>query len=384
VRASASVERIEVTGLAAHTGGPLNVLVVGSDSRDELTEEQRRELTLGSFDGDRTDTIFVLSVQGGAAAMLAFPRDLWVTRCDGREQRINTAVQVDGMSCLARTVTAASGIPIHHAMVVGFGGFVEIVDAVGGVELCLDQPIADRDAGIDLPAGCQELGGVDALGYVRVRKIDNDLKRIERQQQFLRALAGEMTDSATLRSPARLWDLSGSVGSALSADDGLGTVGLGRLAWAMRGVASGRVATFTVPASPANIGGADVLLADRVSADPLYASFRDGSVFATIDPASEQPDVAPQDVRVRVRNGARVEGAAASARDALTARGYVVLDIANADEQPTTTVAFPPDQRPEAELLAREVATSIGVTPELVEDTSADAVVLTLGTDLRG
>ncbi|MFP5309451.1 MAG: LCP family protein [Actinomycetes bacterium] len=383
LRASGSIERVEVAGLAPYAGGQMNVLVVGSDSREEMTDEQRRELTLGGFDGDRTDTIFVLSVRGGAAAMLAFPRDLWVTRCDGTEQRINTAVQVDGMACLAETVTATSGIPIHHTMVVSFLGFVDIVDAVDGVELCLDAPIADRDAGIDLPAGCQVLGGKDALGYVRVRKIDNDLKRIERQQQFLKALAGELTEPSTLTSPTRLWRVSGQVGGALTADDGLGPIDLGRLGWGMRGIASGRVATFTVPASPANIGGAEVLLADEVRAEPLFASFRDGSVFASIVAPSEQAEVAPEDVRVRVRNGARVEGAAATARDALTARGYVVLDIANAPEQPTTTVAYPADQRAEAELVAREVESSIGVAPQLVEEAGLDAVVLTLGADLR-
>jgi LCP family protein required for cell wall assembly len=185
---SSRIPTIDVGELAGPTR-PMHVLVVGSDSRDELTDEQRRELSTGSAEGDRTDTIFVLSVQGTRAAMLAFPRDLWVTRCDGSAGRINVAEDIGGATCLVRTVRDVSGLDVQHYVRVTFGGFVDIVDAVGGVELCLEDPINDRDAGIDLPAGCQVLEGPDALGYVRVRKIDDDLGRIQRQQTFLQALA---------------------------------------------------------------------------------------------------------------------------------------------------------------------------------------------------
>jgi hypothetical protein len=100
---------------------------------------------------------------------------------------------------------------------------------VDGVELCLDDPIADRDAGIDLPAGCQRLQGGDALGYVRVRKIDDDLQRIQRQQQFLRALSRETASPSTLLNPVRMWNLSNDVGHAVTVDDGMGMFAIG--AW---------------------------------------------------------------------------------------------------------------------------------------------------------
>jgi LCP family protein required for cell wall assembly len=130
-----------------------------------------------------------MTIQGGRTALLAFPRDLLVTRCDGSTGRINVAEAIGGPSCLVQTVRELSGIDVQHYLRVTFGGFVDVVDAVGGVELCLEEPIDDRDAGIDLPAGCQVLEGPDALGYVRVRKIDDDLGRIQRQQRFLQALA---------------------------------------------------------------------------------------------------------------------------------------------------------------------------------------------------
>src|SRR6056297_1054617 len=187
--ANAQIPRQEVGGLASRGSGPINVLLVGSDSREDLSDDERRELSTGSAEGERTDTIILLSVDGGDVALLSFPRDLWVTRCDGSVGRINAATRVGGPSCLATTVSSLSGIDIHHYATVTFGGFRDLVDAVGGVELCLEAPIADRDAGIDLPAGCQVLDGTDALGFVRVRKIDDDFGRMGRQQEFLRAFA---------------------------------------------------------------------------------------------------------------------------------------------------------------------------------------------------
>jgi LCP family protein required for cell wall assembly len=277
--ASSQIDRMPVGGLRPADAGPLHVLVVGSDSREGLTPEQQAELGTGFVGGDRPDTIFVMSVQGGRAALLAFPRDLWVTRCDGSNGRINGAVAVGGHDCLVETVSSLSGLPIHNYLVVNFLGFRDIVDAVGGVELCLDAPIRDASAAIDLPAGCQRLNGVQALGFVRVRKIDNDLERIRRQQQFLQALAGEVASPATLLNPVRLLTTAGSTGAALTADEGLGMLGLGRIGLGLRGMASGAAATYTVPVTPANIGGAAVLQPVTGEAEALFARFRDGSVL---------------------------------------------------------------------------------------------------------
>ncbi|MDX1621682.1 MAG: LCP family protein, partial [Nitriliruptorales bacterium] len=174
--ASSQIERVDVDGLL-RGGGPLNLLVVGSDSRENLTPEERNELNTGSAPGQRTDTIFVMQISGGDVALLAFPRDLYVERCDGSQGRINAAMAIGGPGCLVETVSQLSGIPIDDYLEVQFLGFRDIVNAVGGVEMCLDRAIQDDDAGIDLPAGCQVLDGRQALGYVRVRKIDSDLER---------------------------------------------------------------------------------------------------------------------------------------------------------------------------------------------------------------
>jgi LCP family protein required for cell wall assembly len=275
-------ERVDglASGGASFTADPLHVLITGSDSRADLSAEERIALTTGSAGGERADTIILLTVHGGRAGMLSFPRDLSVERCDGSVGRINGALSIGGPSCLVETVHRLTGIRAHHHVTVTFGGFRDVVDAVGGVELCLERAIRDRSAGIDLPAGCQVLDGADALGYVRVRKIDDDFARIARQQQFLRALAGELTDPTLLVRPWRLVPLVVGASRAVTVDHRLGPVDLARIAVGMRAVASGDAVTATVPADGfTSRGGAAMLRVRSSEAAPIFAGFADGSAL---------------------------------------------------------------------------------------------------------
>ena len=377
---SNSIERVQVQGLtpAADT---TNVLVVGSDSRAALTPQQRNELTTGGDFGDeRTDTILLLVTDGSRVGILSFPRDLYVERCDGTAQRINTAVQVGGLSCLARTITDISGIGIDHTVEVSFGGFVEVVEAVGGVEVCLEQPIDDRDAGIDLPAGCQVLQGADALGYVRVRKIDDDLQRIQRQQQFLSALAEEVATPATLLVPWRAWETVGAIGRSLTADEGLGPVELARLGLAARGLATGQVVRATVPTTPETINGAAVLL-EAADAQTVYDAFRTGSVLDRIEGGEGAADDRAE-TRVVILNGAGIGGAAATTASALQQLGYPEPRLGNTDRTRTTAVQHPPQLQAEAARLADDLAGVLGVRPVLRAGAAGDAVTLVLGADI--
>jgi LCP family protein required for cell wall assembly len=369
------IPTIEVEGLAS-SSRPMHVLVVGSDSREELTPEQRRALATGSADGNRTDTIFLMTVQGGRTALLAFPRDLWVTRCDGSAGRINVAEDIGGASCLVQTVREVSGIDVQHYVRVTFGGFVDVVDAVGGVELCLEDPINDRDAGIDLPVGCQVLEGPEALGYVRVRKIDDDLGRIQRQQRFLQALAREVTAPSTMLNPFRAVPLVNEVGGAIATDTGMGPLSLLRLSWGGRSLAAGEATAHTVPATPdRTAGGADILRIREAEAESLFATFRDGSILG-----DGAPEVAPEDVRVRVLNGAGVGGLAGRVAEVLSGRGYEVVEVGNADPLERTTVRYPPGSRPGAQLVARDVPGGA----ELEETSEVTTVTLLLGRDAGG
>lgn len=373
VRLSTSIQRTEVAALDG-SGGPLHVLVTGSDSREGLTEEEMLELGTGTVEGERTDSIFVLSVQGGRAGILAFPRDLYVPRCDGSSGRINAALQLGGVDCLVDTVEGISGLGIDHYMAVSFGGFRDIVDAVGGVDVCVERDLRDPFAGLDLQAGCQSLTGREALGFVRTRKLDNDLERIKRQQQFLGALAKKVARPTTVLDPTAAWPLTGAVGDALTADSGLGLFDLARLGLGARGLASGAAVTATVPATGATIGGAAVLQIDDEAAQPLFASFRDGSALR-----EASADVTPATTQVRVLNGSGVAGLAATTRDALQARGYDVVGIGNAPAtRATTVIQHPDDRRANAELLQRELP----VAATLEASAEVDVVTLVLGADL--
>lgn len=375
---SSRIPRIAVDGLAT-SSSPTHVLVAGSDSREGLTEDEQRELATGSSDGiegERTDTVFVLSYDGGKAALLSFPRDLWIERCDGSIGRLNVAQSIGGPECLVQTIRDLSGIEISHYLGITFGGFRDVVDAVGGVPMCLDDPISDVDAGIDLSEGCQVLDGADALGFVRVRKIDNDLRRIERQQQFVRALAGEIAQPSTLLNPLRLWRLSGEAGEAVTVDDQMGVFGLAGLARAMRGMAGGEVATFTVPADPAQTSeGAAVLHVRESEAEALFSRFRTGTV---LDDA--QHEISPAEIRVTVLNGAGVAGLAGRVGDLLSGRGYDVTDVGNTDDRAETVVRYPPGRRDAAQRLLADLPTNA----QLEETSDMTVVTLMLGRDAAG
>lgn len=288
VYTSSQITRVAVGGLSGGAG-QMNVLVVGNDSRAGLTGEELQELGTEAIGGERTDTIFLLSISGGRAAMLAFPRDLLVTRCDGSRGRINGAYAQGGPACMADTVTQLSGIALTHYVEVNFLGFIQIVDAVGGVSVFFDEPFVDRPAGIDLPAGCLQLNGRQAIGYVRARTAGGDLGRIARQQRFVAELAAEVTQPSTLLNPVRLFSVGAAAGQSVTASENLGTLALLRLARAGRGFAGAGLATYTVPADPARVGGAAVLVPDDAEAEALFAQFRDGTVLR---PAPE-PDAGP-------------------------------------------------------------------------------------------
>ncbi len=341
-----------------------NVLLVGSDSRADLDRKARRKLGTGNFEGVRTDTIILLQLDPlrNGAAMLSFPRDLLVTRCDGTQGRINGAFEIGesngtgGPSCLVETVADLTGIQINHYAQIDFQGFVDMVDTLGGVRLYLDEPIKDADANIDLPSGCVTLDGRQALGFVRVRKIDDDFGRIARQQRFLREVVGQLTTARIALDVPRLFRLVDAVGEAVDADRGL-TLGVMRqLAFSFRDLTSDRIDTRTVPAFNRVLGGVAYVVADPEPAEALFAAFRE----AVAAPAALGRR-APTDVRIAdvpslaVRNGTNRSGLAATAADALRSRGFTVASVDNArrTDLRRTLVRHPRQRREEARLVAR-------------------------------
>ncbi len=256
------IEAIEERGQADGTGTDrradegeaetLNILVVGSDSREGLSEAERARLTTGPPQGPpRTDTILLVHArpEEGIATIVSIPRDLKVELPGSGPDKINAAVARGGSEQLVRIVERLSGFEIDHYVEVSIPSFLTVVEAVGGVEICLRDPLVDDKSGANLPAGCQHLDAVEALAYVRSREgARGDFRRIHRQQRFLKALADKATSAGTLANVPRVVRIADRVASSLTTDEDFGLTQLRFLAEQFRGMASGDVQTVTVPA----------------------------------------------------------------------------------------------------------------------------------------
>ncbi|WP_435278233.1 LCP family protein [Rhodococcus yananensis] len=249
-----------------------NWLLVGSDSRLGLTPDQEQELATGGDVGaDRTDTILLIHVPrgSGATTMVSLPRDSYVSIPGYGQDKLNAAFAFGGPQLLVQTVEGATGVHIDHYAEIGFGGFASIVDAVGGVDVCVPYDIDDPLAGLQLSAGCQELDGAEALGFVRTRATAlADLDRMNNQRLFMSALLSKATSPATFLNPFRLWPLVSGAARSLRVDEGDHLWHVGQLAWAMRG----ETVTATVPVGGFQdvYGSGNVLLWDSERALPFF------------------------------------------------------------------------------------------------------------------
>ncbi|MEW1628680.1 LCP family protein [Streptomyces sp. NPDC089173] len=239
-----------------------NILLIGSDTRSGDNKKYGRD------DGgsQRSDTTILLHLAADrkSATAVSLPRDLMVEipSCrtgDDKESRerfaqFNSAYELGGTACTIRTVERLTGIRIDHHMVVDFNGFKDMVDAVDGVQICLKEPIDDKDARLELPAGRQTLNGEEALGYVRARKTlgdGSDTERMERQQRFLGALVNKMQSNGVLLNPTRLYPVLDAATKSLMTDSGLDSLrDLYDLVRSMRDVPTDQVQFLTVPRQP--------------------------------------------------------------------------------------------------------------------------------------
>jgi LCP family protein required for cell wall assembly len=284
-----------VDALADYQGRPAATpgqdwLVVGSDSREGLSAQQRRQLRTGSAVGRRTDTIMLLHIGDHGATLVSLPRDSYVSipaytdskgkRHSAQKNKLNAAYSFGGPQLLARTVENATDIRLDHYLEIGFGGFVQIVDAVDGVDLCLDKAIKDKDAGANLKAGCQRMTGPQALSFVRARHFDprQDLGRVERQQEFLRALTKRIARPGVLLNPFTFFPVMNASLAAVTVDNDSGPFDLLRLFWSMRKLSGGDGVTTTVPVADPNFrpggGIGSAVKWDDNGAEALFGALR--------------------------------------------------------------------------------------------------------------
>jgi LCP family protein required for cell wall assembly len=265
-------------------------LIVGSDSRENMSAADKKKLATGSADGKRTDSMMLLHKGKGGTTLVSLPRDSYVSipsyktkkgnTVGGSKNKLNAAYSMGGGELLARTVEMSTGMRLDHYAEVGFDGFVGIVDALGGVDICLKQDIVDKKAGADLKKGCHELNGTEALSFVRARYFDPraDLGRMERQQQFLAAVAKKAKGPSTLLNPFKAFPVADASLNAVRVDDGAGITDLYSLFTSMGGLNGGDGLTTTVPISnpgyKTSVG--EAVLWDDAGAKALFQKLRDG------------------------------------------------------------------------------------------------------------
>lgn len=250
-----------------------NYLIVGSDSRDGLSSEDEERLATGDAAGQRTDTIMLLHSGSSGDVLVSIPRDSYVPIPGHGSNKINAAYALGGPQLLTQTVENATGLRIDHYAEVGFGGFVGAVDAVGGVDMCVPEAIEDPKAGLNIQAGCQELDGQTALGYVRTRATaGSDFDRVGRQREFLSALMAKATSPLTIINPFRMVPLASAMTDTTTVDDSDHLWNLAGLAWGMKGISGADGVTTTVPVS--GTGSGSTLRWDRTRATNLWGALQ--------------------------------------------------------------------------------------------------------------
>ncbi|KAA1427136.1 LCP family protein [Nocardioides antri] len=235
-------------------------LLVGNDSRKDLSEEERKKFNTGNPSSSLADTILMLHTGSGPDVLLSFPRD-WII--DGR--KINGLWDKDDPTALVAALEEQTGVRIDEYVEVGLDGVAGVVDAVGGIEICPKESIEDPKAGLNVEKGCQEADGEVALAYARTRATTlGDLDRVGRQREVVAAIGKKVLSPWSVVNPVRWWRLNRAVPDFFKFGEGTGPIDIGRWALAMSSVGSDGL-TCTMPVTD---GSANTL--DEERGRPLF------------------------------------------------------------------------------------------------------------------
>ncbi|MFF9060139.1 LCP family protein [Streptomyces sp. NPDC014882] len=267
-------------------GEGTNFLIVGSDSREGMSAEEKKALHTGSAEGKRTDSMMILHTGSNGDTLISLPRDSDVEipsfvgsesgkryAGTGRHTKLNAAYAMDGPELLVRTIEFNTGLHIDHYVEIGFAGFANIVDAVGGVEIDIPQDIKDTKSGADLKKGKQTLDGEESLAFVRTRYAlaGSDLDRTKNQQKFLAALANQVATPGTVLNPFKLYPTMSAGLDTLIVDKDMGLYDLGSMFFAMKGVNGGDGTSMNMPISGSTGGN---LVWDKAKVKQLVSQLK--------------------------------------------------------------------------------------------------------------
>lgn len=366
----------------------LNILVMGSDKR---VNDQ-------SF-GERSDTAILLHLAADreSAVGVSIPRDTIVDipecqRPDGSTsppigaEMFNEAFSIGGPACTIKTVEAMTNVRIDKYVVLDFRGFKDMVNALGGVEVCVPYDVVDPQSRLDLAAGRQTVGGDQALAYVRTRKAlgnGGDLSRLDRQQAFLSSMVTKVKSTGLLTRPDRLFRFLDAATKSLTTDIG-GLNSLRKLAQQVRGLDTGQVEFLTAPneaypadpnrvqLAPAAEGVWDAIRFDQ----PLPGS---GPARPTATPTGPPLKTPPERVYVRVLNGTGIGGEAARVASELEAVGFNVVEVGNADRTDYTATEVRHD--PGYDESGRTLGASIEGATVVSDDSLGTTLTVIVGAD---
>ncbi|WP_433762057.1 LCP family protein [Nocardia sp. CA-135398] len=407
-----NIERIGGLGLGGGSDGAVDILLVGVDSRTDahgnpLSGNERAMLHAGDEVGTNTDTIVLVRVpnDGRSATAISIPRDSYVDIPGMGKGKINSAYgstkeaqrlklinhgvsEADaekqstqaGRQALIKTVANLTGITVDHYAEVSLLGFVLLTEAVGGVDVCLNNPVDEWMSGADFRAGRQKLDGPQALSFVRQRHDlpRGDLDRIVRQQVFMAQLVGQVLSAKTLSNPGKLQNLSDAVGRTVVLDDDWDVLAFLQQ---LKDLSGGQVSFETIPVADLNDTTSDGESVVRI--DPKAVK---SYVAALVDGKSEdhaEPKIDPTSVSVSVFNASGIGGLAGQVAQALTAKGFQEGLVGNytGPSVISSRVLAMDTSNPKAKAVAQALG---GLTVVADSTLSPDSVSVVLASDYSG
>ncbi|SEP52703.1 cell envelope-related function transcriptional attenuator common domain-containing protein [Amycolatopsis saalfeldensis] len=397
--------------------GAIDILLVGQDSRTDaqgnpLPREVLDMLHAGVADGERqTDTMILVHIpqNGQHAVAISFPRDSYVDITGGfGKHKLNSAyvyayndtfktlqahgdadlkdvdekAKVAGRKNLVSTLEKFMGKPgmIDRYAEVNLASFYEITNAIGGVEVCLNNAVKEKKSGVDLPAGQQSIEGVQALAFVRQRYglPNGDLDRIGRQQAFLSGLANKVLSSDVLANPVKIAQLIDAVKKSVVLSAGWD---LTEFAEQMRGLTGGNVEFHTIPTQGnATIGGADVLRVDPAQVQAEVSRLTSDGGAPQDKPASATLAGA-EAVTVELFDGTGAD-TATQAHTLLQGKGFKLAGDTKLSTRSSSVIRYNPADESALALVREALGTEAEAEPD--SDVTAGHVRLLLGKDLRG
>ncbi|MFL6240011.1 MAG: LCP family protein [Actinomycetes bacterium] len=399
------LQRLDVFGGAHKTKserGAVNYLLVGTDSGQGLTARQLSEFHLGARRdqlGARSDTMILLHVskKRDKAVLVSFPRDSYVeipaytdahhVHHPAQHNKLNAAYSLGGPRLTIETIQNATGVTINHYVEINVLGLASVVDALGGVDVCVPTAVNDWRSGLTLSAGNHHVGGVTAVAYARDRHGltgGSDLGRIKRQQALLGSLFQRARSSRVLLNPAKILDVLNSTKKAIKVDRQLSHNDILTLADKMSHVDGHHVLLLTVPLAPHSFhpGLGSTVDWDPVLSRQLFDNIRHDLPISA--PASApKVTVAPASIFVHVLNGTATNGLGRKAANDLVAVGFHISGTPTTAPGPhlaTTVIRYGPSRLDSARTIAAAVPGA-----RLQEDGSlGSSVQLVVGTNYHG